>query len=39
VVLDRDLLITAPDQYLKTNVLRTFVDGQERFTSAAAPCG
>jgi predicted amidohydrolase YtcJ len=36
VVLDRDLLTVAPDQYLKTGVLRTFVDGQERYTAAAA---
>lgn len=36
VVLDRDLLTEAPDQYLKTQVLRTFVDGQERYTSPAA---
>ncbi len=39
VVLDRNLLTAAPDQYLKTSVLRTFVDGQERFTSAAAARG
>lgn len=36
VVLDRDLLTVPTDQYLKTNVLRTFVDGVERFTGAAA---
>ncbi|MCP3732984.1 amidohydrolase [Sphingomonas sp. MG17] len=36
VVLDRDLLTVAPDQYLKTRVLRTFVDGVERYTDAAA---
>lgn len=34
VVLDRDLLTVAPDQYLKTKVLRTFVGGVERFTAA-----
>lgn len=34
-VLDRNLLTAAPDQYLQTKVLRTFVDGQERFTSSA----
>lgn len=39
VVLDRDLLTATPDQYLKSSVLRTFVDGQERYTSAAAPRG
>jgi predicted amidohydrolase YtcJ len=36
VVLDRNLLTAAPDQYLKTGVLRTFVDGQERFTASSA---
>lgn len=36
VVLDRNLLTVPADQYLKTGVLRTFVDGQERFTGAAA---
>jgi predicted amidohydrolase YtcJ len=35
-VLDRNLLAAAPDQYLKTGVLRTFVDGQERFTASSA---
>lgn len=35
-VLDRNLLTVEPHQYLKTSVLRTFVDGQERFTAAAA---
>ncbi|MBW7950911.1 MAG: amidohydrolase [Pseudorhodoplanes sp.] len=35
-VLDRNLLAAAPDQYLKTNVLRTFVDGEERFTASSA---
>lgn len=39
VVLDRNLLSVAPDQYLKTGVLRTFVDGQERFTASAAHSG
>lgn len=33
-VLDRDLLTVKPDQYLSTKVLRTFVDGQERFAAA-----
>lgn len=33
-VLDRDLLTVSPDQYLSTKVLRTFVDGQERFAAA-----
>ncbi len=32
-VLDRNLLSVSPGQYLKTGVLRTFVDGQERFTA------
>jgi predicted amidohydrolase YtcJ len=36
VVLDRNLLTVAPDQYLDTQVLRTFVDGQERYTAAGA---
>jgi predicted amidohydrolase YtcJ len=36
VVLDQNLLTVAPDKYLKTNVLRTFVDGQERYTAASA---
>jgi predicted amidohydrolase YtcJ len=36
VVLDRDLLTVSPDQDLKTSVLRTFVDGKERFTASAA---
>ncbi|MET0376116.1 MAG: amidohydrolase family protein [Rhizorhabdus sp.] len=36
VVLDRNLLAVAPDEYLKTQVLRTFVDGQERYTGAGA---
>ncbi|WBX84221.1 amidohydrolase [Sphingosinicella microcystinivorans] len=35
-VLDRNLLAAAPDQYLKANVLRTFVDGVERFTASSA---
>ena len=35
-VLDRDLLAVPPDRYLGTKVLRTFVDGQERYTAAAA---
>lgn len=35
-VLDRNLLSAAPDQYLKAGVLRTFVDGQERFTASSA---
>jgi predicted amidohydrolase YtcJ len=39
VVLDRNLLTVAPEQYLKTGVLRTFVDGQERFTGSAAHSG
>jgi predicted amidohydrolase YtcJ len=39
VVLDRNLLTVSSDQYLKTGVLRTFVDGQERFTGAAAHQG
>jgi predicted amidohydrolase YtcJ len=34
VVIDRNLLTIASDQYLKAAVLRTFVDGQERFTAA-----
>ena len=33
VVLDRDLLTIAPDQYLGAEVLRTFVDGVERFAA------
>jgi predicted amidohydrolase YtcJ len=33
VVLDRNLLTAAPDQYSKTGVLRTFVGGRERFTA------
>jgi predicted amidohydrolase YtcJ len=36
VVLDRNLLTAPADQYLKTAVLRTFVDGQERYTGSAA---
>ncbi|MDV3457927.1 amidohydrolase family protein [Sphingomonas sp. HF-S4] len=36
VVLDRNLLTVPADQYLKTSVLRTFVDGVERFTGPAA---
>jgi predicted amidohydrolase YtcJ len=36
VVLDRDLLTVPSDQYLKTGVLRTFVDGVERYTGPAA---
>jgi predicted amidohydrolase YtcJ len=36
VVLDRNLLTVPADQYLKTGVLRTFVDGVERFTGSAA---
>lgn len=39
VVLDRNLLNVAPDQYLRTKVLRTFVDGQERFTSHSVSSG
>ncbi|MBB4630855.1 amidohydrolase [Sphingosinicella soli] len=35
-VLDRNLLTVAPDQYLKTGVLRTFVDGEERFAAPSA---
>lgn len=35
-ILDRNLLTAAPAAYLQTGVLRTFVDGQERFTSAGA---
>ncbi len=35
VVLDRNLLTVSADQYLKAAVLRTFVDGQERFTASA----
>lgn len=35
-VLDRDLLAVPPTDYLKTRVLRTFVDGQERYTGSAA---
>lgn len=34
-VLDRDLLTAPPDQYLGAEVLRTFVDGVERFTAAS----
>lgn len=36
VVLDRNLLKVSPDQYLKASVLRTFVDGEERYTASAA---
>jgi hypothetical protein len=36
VVLDRNLLTASPDEYGKTRVLRTFVDGQERYTAASA---
>jgi len=36
VVLDRNLLKVPSDQYLKTQVLRTFVDGVERYTGSAA---
>ncbi len=39
IVLDRNLLTVAPDQYLKASVLRTFVDGHERFTASAASGG
>lgn len=35
VVLDRNLLEVPSDQYLKTQVLRTFVDGVERYTGSA----
>lgn len=35
-MLDRNLLTAPPDQYLKTAVLRTFVDGQERFMASSA---
>lgn len=35
-VLDRDLLTATPDQYLSTKVLRTFVDGVERYTHPSA---
>ena len=35
-VLDRDLTAVPPDQILKAAVLRTFVDGQERYTAAGA---
>lgn len=35
-VLDRNLLRIAPSEYLKTKVLRTFVDGQERYTASGA---
>ena len=34
VVLDRDLLSAAPVQYSGTRVLRTFVDGVERYSAA-----
>jgi len=36
VVLDRDLLTAPEDSYLTTQVLRTFVDGKERYTGSAA---
>jgi predicted amidohydrolase YtcJ len=36
VVFDRNLLTVSPDQYQKARVLRTFVDGQERYTASAA---
>ena len=36
-VIDRDLLTVVPDQYLKAQVLRTFVGGQESFVASAAP--
>ncbi len=39
VVIDRNLLTVPADQYLKAGVLRTFVDGKERFTAAAASGG
>jgi predicted amidohydrolase YtcJ len=35
-VLDRDLLTVPPAQVRQAQVLRTFVDGQERFTAAQA---
>ena len=36
VLLDRDLLATSPNELLRARVLRTFVDGQERYTDPAA---
>ena len=36
VVLDRNLLTIPPEDILKTQVLRTFVDGVERFTASSA---
>ena len=36
IVLDRDLTAGPPDQIGQASVLRTFVDGQERYTAAAA---
>ncbi|MGN5373388.1 amidohydrolase family protein [Sphingomonas hankookensis] len=36
VLLDRDLLAIDPADLLRTRVLRTFVDGQERHTDPAA---
>ncbi len=36
VVLDRDLLTADPADYIRTRVLRTFVDGEERYTAPAA---